>query len=196
MKRPAIRPPDAKLPGIEQLIQIVAMLRGPDGCPWDREQTHASLRAGILEEAYELVAAIDAGDDANLREELGDLLLQTVFHTQLAAEQRRFSFDEVAREITAKLVRRHPHVFGETSCANSDAVLQRWEELKRAEKGSRPTSLLDDLPRGLPALIQAAQVQRKASAVGFDWNDAAPVLEKVREELAELEAVMTDAAPS
>src|SRR4028119_1430890 len=119
--------PSPELRGMDQLIEIVAKLRGPGGCPWDREQTHASLRAGLLEEAYEVVAAIDAEDDANLREELGDLLLQSVFHAQLAEEEGRFTFDDLAREIAAKLVRRHPHVFGDTRCADSAEVLQRWD---------------------------------------------------------------------
>lgn len=191
MKTPsaaALIPPGMEQPGIQQLLEIVAMLRGPGGCPWDREQTHGSLRAAVLEEAYELVAAIEACDDANLREELGDLLLQTVFHAQLAAEQGRFNFDDVARTIAAKLVRRHPHVFGKTSCANSAEVLQRWEDLKRAEKGPRTASLLDDLPRGLPALMQATRVQKKVGTIGFDWSEVRPVIAKVREELAELEA--------
>ena len=129
------RPPDPALPGIDQLTAIVAQLRAPDGCPWDREQTHASLRGGLLEEAYEVVTAIDNADDENLREELGDLLLQSVFHAQIAAEEGRFDFDAVARGIAEKLVRRHPHVFGEDHCADSTAVLRRWEEIKRAEKG-------------------------------------------------------------
>ena len=110
---PKLSPPDPQLRGIDQLIEIIAKLRGPGGCPWDREQTHGSLRAGLLEEAYEVVAAINANDDANLREELGDLLLQTVFHAQIAHEEGRYDFDAVAREIAVKLVRRHPHVFGE-----------------------------------------------------------------------------------
>ncbi len=152
-------PPDPTLPPIEQLREVVAKLRGPGGCPWDREQTHATLRGGLLEEAYEVVAAIDAGDDANLREELGDLLLQVIFHSQLAAEEGRFGFDEVAREIAEKLVRRHPHVFGAESAETSAAVLVKWDEIKRAEKGgaAAAASLLDGLPAGLPGAAARAQ---------------------------------------
>jgi MazG family protein len=182
-------PPDPSLPPLEQLREIVAKLRGPGGCPWDREQTHATLRGGLLEEAYEVVAAIDAGDDANLREELGDLLLQVIFHSQLATEEGRFGFDDVAREIADKLVRRHPHVFGAESAETSAAVLVKWDEIKRAEKGgaAATTSLLDGLPAGLPALMHAHKVQKKASKIGFDWPDTPPILAKVREEIAELE---------
>ena len=189
---PRPTPPDPTLPPLAQLRDVVAKLRGPGGCPWDHEQTHASLRGGLLEEAYEVVAAIDAGDDANLREELGDLLLQVVFHSQLAEEEGRFGFDEVAREVAEKLVRRHPHVFGDDSAENSAAVLVKWDEIKRAEKGASAaaTSLLDGLPKGLPALLHAHKVQKKAAKIGFDWPAAAPVLAKVREEIAELEEAM------
>lgn len=187
---PKVTPPDPSIPGIDQLIDIIAKLRGPGGCPWDREQTHASLRAGLLEEAQEVVAAIDNRDDANLREELGDLLLQSVFHAQLAAEEGRFTFDDVARGISTKLVRRHPHVFAADHCADSAAVLLRWEEIKRAEKGEAPASVLDGLPAGLPALMLAQKTQKKAARLGFDWPDAAPVFDKLHEEIAELRAAL------
>ena len=184
-------PPDPHLPGIEQLVAIVARLRAPNGCPWDREQTHASLRGGLLEEAYEVVEAIDNADDENLREELGDLLLQSVFHAQIAAEEGRFNFDDVARGIAEKLVRRHPHVFGEDQCADSAAVLVRWDEIKRAEKGGdAPKSVLDGIPGSLAALMRAQKVQKKAAKVGFDWDSAVPVIAKIREELAEVEAAI------
>ena len=185
--RPA--PPDSNLPPLDRLRAIVAALRGPGGCPWDREQTHATLRGALLEEAYEAVAAIDATDDVNLCEELGDVLLQVVFHAQLAGEERRFTFDDVARGIGEKLVRRHPHVFGAENAADSAAVLRRWDEIKRAEKGPGAVeagSALDGLPVGLPALMHAEKAQKKAAKVGFDWEDAAPVFSKVREELAEV----------
>ena len=188
---PKITPPDPALPGIDQLTEIVAKLRGPGGCPWDREQTHATLRAGLLEEAHEVVAAIDNRDDANLREELGDLLLQSVFHAQLAAEEGRFTFDDVAREIATKLVRRHPHVFAADHCADSAAVLQRWEEIKRAEKGGAPASALDGITGGLPALMHAQKTQKKAARIGFDWPDATPVFEKLHEEISELRAELS-----
>jgi MazG family protein len=142
----------------------------------------------LIEEAYEVAAAIDARDDANLREELGDLLLQVVFHAQIGRDEGRFDFDAVAREVAAKLVRRHPHVFGDDRCADAAAVLTRWDEIKRAEKGGAPESVLDGMPAGLPALLRAQKVQKKAAKIGFDWDDAAPVFGKVREELAEAEA--------
>lgn len=188
---PSLTPPDPNNPGIDQLIEIVAKLRGPGGCPWDREQTHATLRAGLLEEAHEVVAAIDNRDDANLREELGDLLLQSVFHAQLAAEEGRFTFDDVAREISTKLVRRHPHVFAADHCADSAAVLHRWEEIKRAEKGGAPASALDGITGGLPALMHAQKTQKKAARIGFDWPDATPVFEKLHEEISELRAELS-----
>jgi MazG family protein len=185
---------DNTQPPIQQLRAIVARLRAPDGCPWDQEQTHASLRAGLIEEAYEVVEAINTGDDANLREELGDLLLQSVFHAQIAAEEGRFNFDDVARGIAEKLLRRHPHVFGEERCADSAEVLRKWDDLKRAEKGAQATSALDGISGGLPALIRAEKVQKKAARVGFDWSEAAPVFAKIREELIEVEAEVAQGA--
>jgi tetrapyrrole methylase family protein/MazG family protein len=184
--------PSASLPPFDRLKAIVAALRSPEGCPWDREQTHASLRGSILEEACEAVSAIGSGDDANLREELGDLLLQVVFHAQIASEEARWDFDAVAAGIAEKLIRRHPHVFGEMHCADSAEVLIRWEEIKRAEKGTTAASLMDGLSRGLPALIRAAKVQKRAAKAGFDWPSAEPVYEKVREELREAEAASAD----
>jgi MazG family protein len=179
---------DHTQPPIQQLRAIVAALRQPDGCPWDREQTHASLRAGLIEESYEVVEAINTNDDANLKEELGDLLLQPIFHAQIAEEEGRFTLDDVARSIVEKLLRRHPHVFGEDRCADSAEVLKKWDDIKRAEKGERVTSALDGISGGLPALMRAEKVQKKAARVGFDWSEAAPVVAKIREELAEVEA--------
>jgi len=185
-------PPDPGLPPVDQLRKIVADLRGPGGCPWDREQTHTTLRGDVLEEAYEVVAAIDAGDDANLREEVGDLLLQAVFLSQIASEEARFTLDDAARGITEKLVRRHPHVFGSESASDSGAVLKRWEEIKReeksnSEKAGHAPSALDGISAGMPALIHAEKVQKRAAKVGFDWDAAAPVLAKIREEIVEVE---------
>ena len=185
---------DPAQPGLERLRAIVARLRAPDGCPWDREQTHATLRAGLIEEAYEAVAAIDSGDDANLCEELGDLLLQPIFHAQIAAEAGRFDFEDVARGIVEKLLRRHPHVFGGERCADSAEVLRQWDDLKRAEKGPRAVSALDGISAALPALLHAEKVQKKAARVGFDWSEAAPVAAKIREELAEIEAELAHPA--
>ena len=178
---------------LERLRTIVARLRAPDGCPWDREQTHASLRTALLEETYEVLAAIEADDDPNLREELGDLLLHVVLHSQIASERGAFDFDAVAREIGEKMVRRHPHVFGGDRLADTAAVLVRWDEIKRREKeaagrgGEGEPSQMDGLPAMLPALMRAQKAQEKAAKVGFDWRAAAEVLAKVREEVAEIE---------
>jgi MazG family protein len=184
--------PSASLPPLERLRAIVAALRGPGGCPWDREQTHASLRAGLIEEAYEVIDAIDARDDANLREELGDLLLQVVFHSQIGEDEGRFDLDAVAHEHCEKLIRRHPHVFGDHQCEDSAEVLMRWDEIKRAEKGTPPESAIDGVSGSLPALARAEKVQKKAAKVGFDWPGPEPVFEKVREELAEIESAPAD----
>jgi len=172
---------------LDQLLRIMARLRAPDGCPWDREQDHASLRASVIEEAYEVAAAINSGDDYNLREELGDLLLQVVFHAQLAREDGRFDFDSIATSIVEKLVRRHPHVFGSENIASSADVLVRWEDIKKAEKGGQE-SALDGVSVGLPALLHAEKIQKKAAKVGFDWDSIPPVIAKVREEIEEVEA--------
>lgn len=176
-----------KLPDepLARLRAIVSLLRSPDGCPWDREQTHESLRAGLLEEAWETIDAINKADDANLREELGDLLLQVVFHTDLAAERGAFTLEDAARHTCEKLIRRHPHVFAEGDAADTGTVLRQWEQIKRAEKGER-ASVMDGIPRALPALIRAANIQKKAGRVGFDWPDAQGVIDKFREEISEL----------
>jgi MazG family protein len=171
---------------IQKLRDIVAQLRAPNGCPWDREQTHAALRNDLIEEAWEVVDAIGRNDDAHLREELGDLLLQVVMHSQIASETGAFNLDEVAREIGEKLVRRHPHVFGEKKLGDSGAVLKQWDEIKRQEKGAE--SVLDNISLALPALMRAEKVQKRAARVGFDWPDIHGVVEKIHEELRELEA--------
>lgn len=183
---------DARFTPLQQLLRIMARLRAPDGCPWDQEQNHATLRRNVIEEAYEVVAAIDAGDHENLCEELGDLLLQVVFHAQMASEDGRFDFDAISRSIVEKLVRRHPHVFGSESASDSAAVLTRWEEIKRAEKGEAAVtaSALDGVTPGLPALMYAEKIQKKAAKVGFDWSELPPVVSKVREELLEVEAAV------
>jgi tetrapyrrole methylase family protein / MazG family protein len=172
---------------VDRLREIVAHLRSPDGCPWDREQTHQSLKPHLIEECYELVDAIDAGDDKEMKEELGDLLLQVVLHSQMASEEDRFDMDDVAAVIADKLMHRHPHVFGENKLPDSEAVLRQWEVIKRAEKQERK-SALDGVPKALPALARAQKMQTKAARVGFDWNDADGALEKVQEELAEIES--------
>ena len=181
---------------VDWLRRIVARLRGPGGCPWDREQTHASLRAALVEETYEVLAAIDARDDANLCEELGDLLLHVVMHAQMAREAGTFDFDDVARGISEKMIRRHPHVFGDDAAADSEAVLLKWDEIKRREKGAAAgESLMANLPAALPALMRAQKAQVKAGKVGFDWPDVAQVLAKVREEVDEVAEAMAATTP-
>ncbi|MDR1145585.1 MAG: nucleoside triphosphate pyrophosphohydrolase [Verrucomicrobiales bacterium] len=176
---------------ITRLKNIIARLRAPGGCPWDREQTHQSIKPQIIEECYEAVEAIDDADDALLKEELGDVLLHLVFHAQLAAERGAFTFDDVINGIADKLVFRHPHVFGENKLSDSGAVLRQWDELKKQEKPER-TGALDGVAKSLPALLLAAEIQKKAAKVGFDWPDADGVLAKVREELGELERDLHD----
>ncbi len=151
---------------MDRLRDIVAQLRSPEGCPWDREQTHQSLKPHLIEECYELIDAIDAGDDKELKEELGDLLLQVVLHSQMASEEKRFDLDDVAAVIADKLVNRHPHVFGETRLPDSEAVLRQWEVIKRAEKQER-RSVLDGVPKGLPALARAQKVQDQSGSSRF-----------------------------
>ena len=183
-------PPLPGVTGFEGLQDTVAHLRAPDGCPWDREQTHESLRGGLLEEAYEVVAAIDAGDLQALQEELGDLLLQVLLHTQIAVEGGEFKMAQVIAGIDTKLKHRHPHVWGERRVGGTDELLQRWEELKREEKGDEH-SVLDGVPAVLPALQQADTYSRRAARVGFDWSDPSGVADKIREEMAEVEAATT-----
>ena len=173
-----------------KLCEIVARLRAPDGCPWDREQTHQSLVPGLLEEAYEVADAIRTSDDANLREELGDLLLQVVMHAQIAREEGRFAMEDVSREVADKLVRRHPHVFGESEARDTGAVLRQWDAIKRAEKDSNNAPYFNGLTRALPALMFAQKAQSKAARVGFDWSALADVVAKVDEELAETKEAM------
>ncbi len=168
-----------------RLCEIVAQLRAPGGCPWDREQTHESLSPGLLEEAYEVADAIRSKDDANLREELGDLLLQVVLHAEIAAETGRFNLDDIARGIGDKLIRRHPHVFGESEVRDARAVLKQWDEIKRAEKGPGERAFFAGLTRSLPALMLAQKTQSKAARVSFDWSELSDVMAKVDEELAE-----------
>jgi tetrapyrrole methylase family protein/MazG family protein len=184
----------------ERLVALQARLRAPNGCPWDREQTHATLRTYLIEEAYEVLDAMKSGDDAKFANEMGDLLLQVVFHSQIAAEEGRFTVADVIREVHEKMVRRHPHVFGEKRAKDAAEVLRNWEQIKAQErqgtqqgqeKGAakgkeKPKSLLDGVPRTLPAMMEGLQLTRKASRAGFDWDDTHGVFEKLREECAEV----------
>ncbi len=186
----------------EKLVAVQARLRAPKGCPWDREQTHQTLRTYLLEEAYEVLEALEAGNDAKFAEEMGDLLLQIVFHSQIAQEEGRFNVADVIREIHDKMIRRHPHVFGEARAKDSREVLRNWEQIKTEERRSNkeragsggtqagPPSLLDGVSRALPAMLEGFQLTRKASRIGFDWDDAAGVIAKMQEETAELETAL------
>jgi MazG family protein len=167
------------------LVRVVARLRAPDGCPWDRAQTHRTLRRHLLDETYELLDAIEDGDPRRLKEELGDVLLQAVFHAQMAADASTFDIDDVAEVTVEKLIRRHPHVFADVEADTPDRVYENWERIKAREGPAEPID--EGIPRTLPALIGAQKVQRRAAGRGFDWAELAGAVDKVREELSELE---------
>ncbi len=178
-----------------RLVRIMERLQEPGGCPWDLEQTHESLKPYMIEEAYEALEAIDSGDDTALAEELGDVLLQVVFHSTLARRTGRFTIDDVSQAAAMKMVRRHPHVFGEVEANTAKDVLVNWEKLKHAERKAKaseagsdekPKGLLDGVPKELPALLRAQRIQEKAARTGFDWKEVGPVLDKVAEETREL----------
>lgn len=193
-------PPSRDLPPIERLRAVMRLLRSEHGCPWDREQTLESLKPFLVEEAYEVLDAIDATDEedrSRLCEELGDLLLQVVFQAQLCEEEGAFSFDDAAAAITEKLIRRHPHVFADAEAADAAAVLRNWDAIKQDEKaaagavgGEPAASALDGVPRHMPALHRAHEVQKRAARQGFDWDRLPPVVYKVEEELRELKFVL------
>ena len=168
------------------LVRVMARLRGPGGCPWDHEQTHESLGRHLLEEAHETLEAIDAGDRDALRDELGDLLLQVAFHAQIAADDGEWDVDDVAEGIVAKLIRRHPHVFGDVEVSGADEVLANWERIKADEKGERG-HVADDIPPTLPSLARAAKVQRRAAGFGFEWRTRESAMKALREEIDELD---------
>lgn len=173
---------------IRRLLQIMERLRSPQGCPWDREQTHKSMVNDLIEECYEVVEAIQSGHPEQMRDELGDLLLQVVFHAQIAAENNEFEFEDVVRSIGSKLVRRHPHVFADTQVDSVDEVLANWDAIKGSESAHQDrTSLLDGIPKSFPALLRAEKMQRRAARVGFDWKNASETLAKIREETDELQ---------
>jgi MazG family protein len=188
----------------ERLVAVQARLRARDGCPWDREQTHESLRTYLIEEAYEVLEALESGNDAKFAEEMGDLLLQIVFHSQIAQEEGRFTVSDVIQEIHDKMIRRHPHVFGETHAKDSAEVLRNWEQIKAEERraltekstsganseGAKESSLLDGVSRGLPATLEGFQLTRKASRIGFDWEAAGGIFEKMSEETEELRSAL------
>ncbi|MGC1105937.1 MAG: nucleoside triphosphate pyrophosphohydrolase [Candidatus Acidiferrales bacterium] len=188
----------------EQLVALQQRLRAPDGCPWDREQTHHSLRPFLIEEAYEVLDALDSDDAQKFAGELGDLLLQIVFHAELAKEAGQFDIADVIRGVHGKMVRRHPHVFGKVKARTSAQVLKKWEEIKAEERkveassgarnGKRDFhSLLDGVPKGLPALLEGYQLTRRASNIGFDWENVEGILEKIREEIEEVRGALADA---
>jgi tetrapyrrole methylase family protein/MazG family protein len=174
--------------GIDRLLGVVARLRGENGCPWDREQTIDSLKSHLIEECYEVLDAVESGDPARHAEELGDVLLHIALHSRIRQEEGVFTFDDVANRIADKLIRRHPHVFGDTPAGDAEQVLTNWEAIKAREKGGdRPRSAIEGVPRHLPALQRAQRVQSRAARVGFDWEKAADVVAKIHEELGECE---------
>jgi len=192
-------------PAFQRLVDVMARLRAPGGCPWDREQTHATLRTYLIEEAYEVLDALDGADDVKFAEELGDLLLQVLFHSQIAREEGRFAITDVIREIYEKMIRRHPHVFGEKRAKDAAEVLRNWEIIKKEErlkKGSAatderaPESLLDGVPRTLPALLEGFQLTRRAARIGFDWRNVDGIFDKLLEETNELRYELADKASS
>jgi MazG family protein len=183
----------------EKLVALQARLRGPNGCPWDREQTHESLRKFLIEETYEVLDAMESGDPHKFSSELGDLLLQVVFHAILAEETGRFTISDVIESVHAKMVRRHPHVFGDAKAGTSAAVLKSWEQIKAEERATEgntpaakaaPDSMLGGVPRSLPAVLEAYQLTRRASHVGFDWENLAGIFDKLDEERREIEATL------
>lgn len=184
MERETLR--SGRTHGFDELVGVIARLRAPDGCPWDREQTHRSIAKNMVEEAYEAVHAIEADDVAGIREELGDVLLQVVLQSQIAADDGSFTIDEVVAGITEKLYRRHPHVFGDDVAVTASEGLQSWERIKRVEKAGTGKGMLDDVPHALPALMRAQSISRKAVSAGFEWENLQGVIDKLHEEVAEL----------
>ena len=176
---------------IDELLEIMSFLRSEQGCPWDREQTHQSLRENMIEEAYETVDAIDSGSPERLCDELGDVLMQVVFHAQMASEQHRFNFSDVVAAICRKLITRHTHLFGSDQANTAEAVIDNWEKNKKREKGHKnQTQVLQDVPKTLPALQRSYKIQQKAAHVGFDWSDVSGPQQKIMEELKEIEVAI------
>src|SRR6266478_3673750 len=187
-------------PGFTRLVEIMARLRAPGGCPWDREQNFDTIKPYLLEETYEVMDAIDARDWEGLADELGDLLLQAVFFAQMASEEDRFDIADSLLAINSKLVRRHPHVFADDDAKTSSDVLRRWDEIKANEKETKgeapPKGLLSGVPRSLPALVEAQKIAAKAAGAGFDWENIEQVFDKLREELAEIHAARATGTPA
>lgn len=178
---------------INDLLKIMEILRSPNGCPWDKVQTHESIKKSMIEESYEAIDALDKGDDKAFANELGDVLLQVVFHAQIAKERGAFNFDDIINEICTKLVIRHTHVFGKDKAGNEDEALTNWEKNKKKEKGLKTyTDMLKDVPHYYPALMRAEKVQKKAKGVGFDWQEISDVYDKVYEEIDELKEAAID----
>lgn len=179
-------------PAFDEFVATIEALRAPDGCPWDKVQTHQSIASNMIEEAYEAVDAIEASDKPHMLEELGDVLLQVVLQSQIAADAGEFTIDDVCRTVNEKIVRRHPHVFGELQAGDANEVLDVWDQIKMAEKeaadaaAEEPEGLLDGVPKSFPALMQAQKISRKAASAGFEWPDVEAVWDKVNEEIAEL----------
>jgi ATP diphosphatase len=190
--------PSAAAASLAEAIAIMARLRGPDGCPWDREQTFDSIKRHTLEETYEVFDAIERRAWPDLKDELGDLLLQVLFYAQMASEAGYFTLQDVASNLNAKLIRRHPHIFAGAEVANSSDVLRNWEQIKQSEKSasttaqsSSPQSMLDDIPRAMPAVLEASKLGSRAAKVGFDWPNADGLFDKLQEEIGELKAELT-----
>jgi len=179
-------PPPEDWKPIDRLVEIMRILRSPNGCPWDLKQSLQTLKVHLVEESHEVIDAIDSGDRQHLKEELGDLLLQVVFQAQLCKEEGAFAFDDVAAGITEKLIRRHPHVFGTVQVADADEVLKNWEAIKKTEKKDKPRATLEGIPKSLPALHKADLVQKRAARVGFDWESVQGAIDKLSEEVGEV----------
>jgi tetrapyrrole methylase family protein / MazG family protein len=185
MKKEARLTVSGDLNKFDTFADIIAKLRGPDGCPWDKEQTHQSLRENLLSESYEVLEALDSGEPAKLQEELGDLLLQIVLQSQIAADSGEFKIDDVIKGIAEKIIRRHPHVFGDWKAGNAKEVMHNWEELKKQER-EEGASILSTVPKAMPALSYALEISRRAVRVGFEWPDIEGVIDKVTEEVGEI----------
>jgi len=194
--RRAVELASAEMKPMERAVAIMALLRSPEGCPWDREQSFDTIKQHTLEETYEVFDAIERRSWDELKDELGDLLLQVLFYAQMASEAGYFDIEDVAKGLNAKLIRRHPHIFGDVQATDADAVLRNWEQIKRTEKGeaAEGVSLLGDVSRAMPAMLEARKLGSRAARVGFDWPDERGLVEKLREEVAELEAEVAGVA--